>query len=129
MAICLIIDLESFFIQKQFYCGELGRANTQGTYGYVHYQQSFRREELTCKEQKTAKFVINKIHGLSFNNQASEIASPLTKLKEHVQELYENAKTPERWIVAYKKGLPRKRLSETIEHSCTQFGRFGVPSY
>ena len=128
VAICLIIDLEVFFIQKQFYCGELGRANNQGTYGYVHYQQNFRREDLTCKEQKTAKFVINKIHELPFNNQASKIASPLTRLKEHVQELYENAKTPEKWMVADKRGHLERDLLKQLNIPAVNLEDLGYPA-
>lgn len=44
--VCLILDLEGYFIGRKFYARELGWTTWRGDVGVKHYQQPFRWKAL-----------------------------------------------------------------------------------
>ena len=116
-----------FSATNNFTILELSWANNGGAYGHIHYQRNLRWEELTLKEQQAAKFVINNIHGLPFNHQEAGIASLIGKLKDHVKELYQKAKTSEKWIVAYKGGHLERDLLKELNIPTVNLEDLGCP--
>ena len=63
--ICLIIDMEGFFLPK-FYCRELGYTTYLGGTGSKHYRLPMKYTDLRPTQQKQAAFVTRRIHGLPF---------------------------------------------------------------
>ena len=113
--VCLILDLEGYFVRKQFYARELGWCDWEGRFGVLHYQQPYRWKTLNSVDRHTAIYVYHRIHGLPFEDPPEENARPLDNLKGDVLELYEQSRTPERFLVAYKGGHVEKNLLRELD--------------
>ena len=86
--ICLIIDMEGFFLPK-FYARELGYSNYLGGSGSKYYQLPMDYTNLLPSQQKQANFFTRRIHGMPFTPTHFENANPQDKLSSDVVELYE----------------------------------------
>ena len=70
MNIVGILDLDGFFVQKTFFCRELGLITHEDTYGTsFHFNMTLRYEELSKEDKINVNFVQNNIHGLSLSNE------------------------------------------------------------
>ena len=58
--LCLVIDLEGFFVQKKFQVREIGYY-----FGRHAFFQPATLRDLSHKDKKTVKFAKHKIHGLT----------------------------------------------------------------
>ena len=59
--LCLIIDLEGFFVQKKFQVREIGYYSWNEHFGrHAFFQPTLR--DLSHKDKKTANFAKHKIH-------------------------------------------------------------------
>ena len=112
--ICLIIDMEGFFLEK-FYARELGYANHLGGCGSKHYSLPMKYEELVPIQQKQAAFVTRRIHGLPFTPTHFEDAHAQERLHQDVVGLYMLNMTAEKPKIAYKGGHIEKDLLEGLE--------------
>ena len=112
--ICLIIDMEGFFLPK-FYCRELGYANYLGGCASHYYEMPMKYTELTPSQQKQAAFVTRRIHGMPFNATHFEDARPQDQLAQDVVELYQLYVTEEKPVIAYKGGHIEKDLLKELE--------------
>jgi len=127
--VCLIIDLEGYFVQKKFYCRELGWTNWQGKFGFKHYQQPFRWKTLNQLDRHTARYVYHRIHGLPFEDPPEENARHLENLKGDVLEMYQQNQSPERFLVAYKGGHVEKDLLRDLDLPAINLEHCGCPKF
>ena len=112
--ICLIIDMEGFFLPK-FHVRELGYANHLGGSGSKHYQIPMKYTELTPSQQKQVAFMTRRIHGLPFTPTHFEDAQAQEQLQQDVVDIYQLYMTAEKPTIAYKGGHIEKDLLEALE--------------
>ena len=120
--ICLVIDLEGFHIKSKggFHVREMGFCDwTSQSVGSKSYQTFGAFKDLSFQDRKTAAFVIDKIHGLPYKAKPQENARPPQELDTDIRSLYEQHKTPQRHIIAYKGGHVERDL----------LTRLNIPSY
>ena len=127
--VCLILDLEGYFVRKQFYARELGWCDWEGRFGVLHYQQPYRWKTLSSVDRHTAIYVYHRVHGLPFEDPPEENARPLDNLKGDVLELYEQSRTPERFLVAYKGGHVERNLLRELDLPATNLEHAGCPKF
>ena len=112
--ICLIIDMEGFFLPK-FYVRELGYSNHLGGSGSKYYSMPMKYTELTPSQQKQTAFVTRRIHGMPFNATHFEDAHPQEQLAEDIVDLYQLHMTEDKPVIAYKGGHIEKDLLKELE--------------
>ena len=112
--ICLIIDMEGFFLSK-FYVRELGYCNHLGGNGSKHYSLPMNYVDLVPTQKRQADFVTRRIHGLPFTPTRFENAQPQERLAQDVADIYQLNMTPEKTVIAYKGGHIEKDLLEEME--------------
>ena len=61
--LCLILDLEGFFINKKFHVRELGYVTWNGGHGRHAFSIPIPYETLPDQDKRSASFVCRKIHG------------------------------------------------------------------
>ena len=72
--LCLILDLEGFFINKTFHSRELGYFTWYQEHGRHAFFVPVSYKTLCDKDKRTVNFVISKIHGLSYQLGQTEHA-------------------------------------------------------
>ena len=65
-SLCLVIDLEGFFVQKTFQVHELGYYSWNDYFGRHAFFQQTALKDLSHKDKKTVNFAKHKIHGLTY---------------------------------------------------------------
>ena len=124
--ICLIVDMEGFFLPK-FYCRELGYANYLGGCGSKYYEMSMKYTDLILSQQKQVAFVRRRIHGMPFIPTHFEDAKPQEQLAQDVMELYELYKTEAKTVVAYKGGHIERDILLKLDIPSVDLEAFGRP--
>ena len=112
--ICLIIDMERFFLPK-FYCRELGAPDYLGGYHSYFYEMPMRYNDLLPTQLKQVMYVLRRIHGWPFTASFHENAKPQDQLKDDMLNLHSIFKTPERSAVAYKGGHIERDLLKDLD--------------
>ena len=83
--LCVILDLEGFFINKTFHVRELGYYTWNGEHGRHAFSIPIPYKTLHDKDKRTVHFVCRKIHGLTYQPcdpeifQDPRILGPLVK--------------------------------------------------
>ena len=114
--ICLCIDLEGFFVLDRFVIRELGWCDWSGTdYGYEHYNHPWTHRDLDHKDRRTVSYCTKYVHGLPFCPRHLEKAKDKEAVYIKVLELYEEFRTPERTVIAYKGGHVERDLLNFLE--------------
>ena len=112
--ICLIVDMEGFFLPK-FHVRELGYATYLGGAGSKHYWMPMKYTDLVPAQQRQANFVTRRIHGLPFTPTHFEDAQPQEQLVQDVTDLYQMYMTADKPTIAYKGGHIEKDLLSELE--------------
>ena len=63
--LCLVIDLEGFFVEKKFQACEMGYYSWNDHFGRYAFFQSAMLNDLSHKDKKTVNFAKHKIHALT----------------------------------------------------------------
>ena len=124
--ICMIIDMEGFFLPK-FYARELGYSNYLGGCGSKYYQMPMNYTELLPSPQKQTAFVTRRIHGMPFFSTHFENAQPQEKLAQDIVDLYQLYMTAEKPVIAYKGGHIERDLLNELEVPSVDLEVFGCP--
>ena len=75
--LCLILDLEGFFINKTFHARELGYFTWNQEHGRHAFFVPVPYKNLCDKDKRTINFVISEIRGLSYQpNQTEYVQNP-----------------------------------------------------
>ena len=108
--LCFVLDLEGFFINKTFHPRELGYHAWNEEHGRHAFRLLVPHKDLCEKDKRTVNFVINKIHGLSYQPSPQEHGQHPIVIPRLIQDLYGDYSTPERTVVGYKGGHAWKRI-------------------
>lgn len=120
----MIIDLDGFRIDGKYYVREMGVAsltrNVYETYSF-HIRKNWKR--IAQADKKHIWFCTQNVHGLRLYPEKGEWAHSHDSLKDIVRMCYEENKTREKFIVAFKgghveqdllneMGIPHKNLED-----------------
>ena len=114
--LCLVIDLEGFFVQKKFQVREMGYYSWNEHFGRHAFFQPATLRDLSHEDKKTVNFAKHKIHGLIYQPRYQERAYEHDEVDIVLLRLYNQYKTEERTVVAYKGGHVEKDL---LRYQCT----------
>ena len=122
--LCLILDLEGFFINKKFHVPELGYVTWNGDHGRHAFPLPISYETLHDKDKCTIDFVSQKIHGLKYQPaQAEGFQNPLV-IGILVKQIYQDSSKSSKGRL--QGGTLGKRLATKTEHSFSQSRNFGL---
>ena len=133
--LCVILDLEGFFINKTFHVRELGYYTWNGEHSRHAFSIPIPYKTLHDKDKRTVNFVCRKNHGLAYQPCAPEIfqdpriLGPL--VKDIHQEYSERAQSSEgkRTVVGYKGGHVEKDLLQKLNILSLNLETLGCPKY
>ena len=121
--LCFILD------NKTFHVRELGYYTWNEEHGRHAFRIPVPYKDLALKDKQTVNFVINKIHGLSYQpSQAEHPQHPRIVLRM-VQDLYQDYRTPDRTVVGYKGGHVEKDLLNKLNIPSLNLETLGCPKY
>ena len=106
--VCLIIDMECFFVDGQQHCRELGFCSSRGDCGRVAVSPKKPFGRLRDFDRRQAHYLTREIHGLSYAPHKHEQTVP--SVRHYVAKLYAEYRTEHRTRVAYKGGTVEKCL-------------------
>ena len=125
--ICMVIEIQGFFIRKKFYVRELGACGRNETESHQKYKIPFEKRKLDSDDQRIIFLHESQIHGLRFHCKDGEAAHGQECLEQDVLDLYHSAKS-ETWdIVAYRGGQPEKELLTRLKIPNIDLNDFGCP--
>ena len=127
--LCFVLDFEGFFINKTFHPRELGYFTWNEAYGRHAFRELVPHQDLCEKDKRTVNFVINKIHGLSYQPSPQERGQHPRVIPSMIQDLYGDYSTPDRTLVAYKGGHVEKDLLNKLNIPCLNLETLGCPKY
>ena len=125
--LCLILDLEGFFINKTFHVRELGYYTWNEEHGCHAFRILIPHKDLGQKDKQTVNFIINKIHGLSYQPSEAEHPQHRRVKPRMVQDLYQDYSTPDRPVVGYKGDHMEKNLLNKLNFPSLDLGTLGCP--
>lgn len=136
-SICLIIDLDGFQIkypEKKFYVREFGYASLT-----KNYVDSFRfnltkyYKSLSEVDRKSVWYSTYLVHGLPFKpwkeDPEEKDTQPHTELNDIILKIYNNHKTFDKKIVAYKGGNYEKDILKKLHIPHLNLEAYGCPKF
>ena len=130
--LCLILDLEGFFINKRFHVRELGYVTWNGGHGRHAFSIPIPYETLKDQDKRSVSFVCRKIHGLTYQpTRAEQVQNPLV-IGILVQQIYQESckfSKGQRTVVGYKGGHVEKDLLEKLNIPSLNLEIMGCPKY
>ena len=128
-SVCLVIDLEGFSLQKKFQVREMGYYSWNEHFGRHAFFQPVALKALSHKDKKTVNFAKHNIHGLTYQPRYQERAYEHNEVDIVLLRLYNQFKTEERTVVAYKGGHVEKDLLNKLNIPCLDLETWGCPKY
>ena len=125
--VCLVIDLEGFFVQKKFQVREIGYYSWNEQFGRHAFFQPATLKDLSHKDKKTVDFAKHKIHGLTYQPRYQERAYEHDQADIVLLRLYNQYKTGERTVVGYKGGHVEKDLLNKLNIPGLGLETWGCP--
>ena len=127
--VCMVIDLEGFFVQGTFQVRELGFYTWRGCHGRFAFYPSIKWNELSPKDKKTVWTVKHKVHGLTYSPRKNEHAFKQSYVKELINYLYQRNGIDGKELVAYKGGHVEKDLLNALWIPNINLEPFGCPKF
>ena len=125
--VCMILDLDGYFVNQQFLIREMGWCDLKGQTSSYHFTPALDYSQLDWKDRKTVNYVYHHIYGLRFNASPGEQALPDTLAIIMLQTLYQSLRTSTQYVVAYKGGSVEKRLLDKLNIPHVNLEFFGCP--
>ena len=128
-SLCLVIDLEGFFVQKKFQVREMGYYSWNEHFDRHAFYQPAALKDLSHKDKKTVNFAKYNVHGLTYRPRYQERAYEYDEVDIVLLRLYSQFKTEKRTVVAYKGGHVEKDLLNKLNIPCLDLETWGCPKY
>ena len=125
--VCLIIDMECFFVDGQQHCRELSFCSWCGDCGRVAVSPKKPFNRLKDFERRQAHYLTREIHGLPYALHKHE--QTVSSLRHYVAKLYAEYRTEHRTRVAYKGGTVEKLLLVSMNIPFLNLETLGCPKY
>ena len=120
---------EGFFVQKKFQLCEMGYYSWNDHFGRHAFFHPAALEHLSHNDKTTVNFAKHKIHGLTYRPRYRERAYEQDQADIVLLRLYNQYKTFERTVVAYKGDHIEKDLLSKLDIPCLDFETLGCPKY
>ena len=125
MNIIGVLDLDGFFVQKTFFCKELGIITHGDTYGTsFHFDTTLSYENLSEKDKTSVEFLQRHIHGLSLSDK-NDLDKDMVDII--VKKFYDAYKINNESVLAYKGGFIEKDLLTKLNIPSVNLELFGCP--
>ena len=128
-SVCLVIDLEGFFVKKKFQVREMGYYSWDEHFDRHAFFQPAALKNLSHKDKKTVNFAKHNIHGLTYQPRYQERAYEHDEVDIVLLRLYSQFKTEKRAVAAYKGGHVKKDLLNKLNIPCLDLETWGCPKY
>lgn len=124
--VCLVVEMDGFFFKRfrgsktppVFLARDMGWCDWTGQHcSSYHYGHSYLYHQLSLRDRRTVQHTWKRITGLPFYPLPDEKARPQSQLKADLQCLYDQQKTPDKTIVAFKGGHRGKDPPARLGHS------------
>ena len=126
--VCLVIDMDGYRRGSDFIPRELGWCNHDNTdCDSIHYYPRWPYSFLSDRDQRTAHYIYQHIHGLNYYPGAWKDYPHFDDLKQDLVDLYNKNKTPERRTIAYKGGHVEKDLLKELKLPSFNLEEAGCP--
>ena len=127
----LVVHLHGFYFDHHggFKVRKMGCAFDSGENGSYRYKMVRDYKDLSQRELKTARFVINRVHGLTYKPRENDRCGRRLNVEQDFMDFYEQFLTDERFRVGYKGGSNEKNLLEKLGIPCVNFERLGCIAY
>lgn len=125
--LCLVIDLEGFFLGKHFYVRELGYTIRSGESGVVFFAMPVAYDALSPHHRRIAQYTTRHVHGLPWVPAPEELALPQDRLPDIVRTLHLAHGTPRHHVVAFKGGHIERDLLTALHIPHVDLEQFGCP--
>ena len=131
-SVCLVVHLHGFYfdhyrgfkVQEMGYCAVESSEN-----GSYRYQMVRDYKDLSQRKLKTAKFVINRVHGLTNNPREYDRWGRRLNVEQDLMDLYEQFRTDQRFRLGYKGRSNEKNLLENLGIPFVNLERLGCIAY
>ena len=121
-----ILDLDRFTINKKFLCRELGIIKVgQETATSYDFDIGIHWGDLSQKDRKTCMYVSRYVHKLPLVARRGSL--PLDNLNNIVNDFYNDVKTLEKSVMAYKGGHLERNLLNELNIPSVNLESFGCP--
>lgn len=120
--VCLIIDLQGFFVRKAFLWRELGWRSYTGERGSTRYKLPYHFCQLSDKDKRTVAYITNRASCLPFDVRLTEHAISSDRAPDDVVALYKKYRTKTMNLIGYKGGHV-EGLSEETGHFLSELRR------
>ena len=128
-SVCLVTDLEGFFVQKKFQLHEMGYYSWDEHFDHHAFFQPAALKNLSHKNKKTVNFAKHNIHRLAYQPGYQERAYEHDEVDIVLLRLYSLLKMEKRTVVAYKGGHVEKDLLNKLNIPCLDLETWGCPKY
>ena len=128
-SVCLVIDLKGFFVQTKFQVREMGYYSWDEHFDRHAFFQPAALKNLSHKDKKTVNFAKHNIHGLTYQPCYQERAYEYDEVDIVLLRLYNQYKTEERTVVAFKGGHVEKDLLNKLNIPCIDLETWGCSKY
>lgn len=128
--ICGIIDFDGFKVLGRFFVREFGYIGIDWRRGgSKRYDLSHYYDRLSSKDLRTVRYVENHIFGMPFNPMHGETVYRLRDLNDHLENFYENCRTRDCYLIAYKGGHYEKDRLDSLDIPSVNLEHYGCPTY
>ena len=129
--VCLILDMDGFFINKKFHAREVGYVSlTENRSDSYRFKLNHLAVKLSEKDWKTVHYCRKYIHGLTLKCLPWEKNLHHVKnLRELLKNTYYTSKREDRNFVAYKGGRIEKDILDELGIPSINLEDFGCPKY
>ena len=122
MNIIGVLDLDGFFVQKTFFCKELGIITHGDTYGTsFHFDTTLSYENLSEKDKTSVEFLQRHIHGLSLSDE-NDLDKDMVDII--VEKILRRIQNKQRKCTGIQGRIYRKRLANKTKHSFNKLRTF-----
>ena len=127
--LCLILDLEGFFINKTFHARELGYFTWNQEHGCHAFFVPAPYKTLCGKDKGTVNFVICKIQWLSYQPSQIQHTQNPRIVDTLIKDLHQDYLTAEKTMVGYKGGHVEKDVLTQLNTPSLNLEIVGCPKY
>lgn len=128
--VCLVIDFDGFHLDKKFHVREMGFTSLTSDYKGCHrFKLDHLADRATPKDWKTIDYCTDRVHGLTLGSWPGEHLFREETLRQLVQIEYEEARTFEKYLVAFKGGHVERDLLEELQIPHVDLEDFGCPKF
>ena len=127
--VCMVVDLEGFFVKKKFQIRELGYYAWTGDHGRYAFYAKTPWHDLSVDDKRVVSYQKYNINGLTYEPMKEERGYESEEHEEVMKELYDKFKQGKRTVVAYKGGHVERDLLNKLNIPNVNLELYACPKY